>query len=96
MPLLSPAAKRARWLQLGTDEWYLDEIKNEYADPDEKGYLREDVGDYIRKTLRGYAEADFEFLGLNLPGAPDKFNQERRWKRSISRRDFYTSPIGWY
>ena len=72
MPLLSPAAKRARWLQLGTDEWYLDEIKNEYADPDEKGYLREDVGDYIRKVLRGYAEADFEFLGLHLPGAPDE------------------------
>ena len=72
MPLLSPIAKRARWLQLGTDEWYLDEIKNDYADPDEKGYEREDVGDYIRKTLRGYAEADFEFLGLHLPGAPDE------------------------
>ncbi len=44
VPLLSPAAKRARWLQLGTDEWYLDEIMNENADPDDKGYVREDVG----------------------------------------------------
>jgi len=59
-------------LQLGTDEWYLDEIKREYSDPDDKGYAREDVGDYIRKVLRGYAEADFEFLGLHLPGAPDE------------------------
>jgi hypothetical protein len=31
-------------LQLGTDEWYLDEIMNENADPDDKGYVREDVG----------------------------------------------------
>jgi len=59
-------------LQLGTDEWYLDEIKREYSDPDDKGYAREDVGDYIRKVLRGYAEADFEFLGLHLPVAPDE------------------------
>jgi hypothetical protein len=59
-------------LQLGTDEWYLDEIQKEYSDPDDKGYAREDAGDYIRKVLRGYAEADFEFLGLHLPGAPDK------------------------
>ena len=72
VPLLSPAAKRARFLQLGTDEWYLDEIKREYSDPDDKGYAREDVGDYIRKVLRGYAEADFEYLGLHLPGAPDE------------------------
>jgi hypothetical protein len=72
VPLLSPAAKRARLLQLGTDEWYLDKIKNEYADPDDNGYVREDVGDYICKVLRGYAEADFEFLGLHLPGAPDE------------------------
>ncbi len=59
MPLLSPAAKRARLLQLGTDEWYLDEIMREYSDPDDKGYAR-------------YAEADFEYLGLHLPGAPDE------------------------
>jgi hypothetical protein len=72
VPLLSPAAKRARLLQLGTDEWYLDKIKNEYAVPDDNGYVREDVGDYICKVLRGYAEADFEFLGLHLPGAPDE------------------------
>ena len=57
MPLLSSAAKRARLLQLGTDEWYFDEIKKEYSDPDDKGYVREDVGDYIRKVLRGYTEA---------------------------------------
>ncbi len=72
VPLLSSAAKRARLLKLGTDEWYLDEIKKEYADPDHKGYVREDVGDYIHKVLRGYAEADFEDLGLHLPGAPDE------------------------
>jgi hypothetical protein len=34
-------------LHLGSDEWYLDEIKKEYSDPKEKGYEREDVGDII-------------------------------------------------
>lgn len=72
MPLLSLAAKRARLLHLGSDEWYLDDIKQEYRDPSEKGYEREDVGEYIHKVLRGYAEADFEFLGKHLPGAPDE------------------------
>ncbi len=57
---------------LGSDEWYLDEIKEEYSDPDEKGYEKEDVGEYICKVLRGYAEADYEFLGKHLPGAPDE------------------------
>ncbi len=72
MPLLSSAAKRSRLLQLGTDEWYLNEIKKEYTDLDDKGYAREDSGDYIRKVLRKYTEADFEYLGLHLPGAPDE------------------------
>jgi hypothetical protein len=72
VPLLLPAAKRACLFQLGTDEWYLDEIKKEYSNPDNKGYVRKDVGDYICKVLRGYAEADFEFLGLHLPGASDE------------------------
>ncbi len=72
MPLLSSAAKRARFLHVGSDEWYLDKIKKEYADPDDKGYKREDIGDYIHKIFCGYAEADFEYLGLHLPGAPDK------------------------
>ncbi len=47
-----------------------DEFKKEYSDPKVKGYEREDVSDYICKVLRGYAEADFEFLGKHLPGAP--------------------------
>ena len=80
MPLLSSAAKRARLLKLGTNEWYLDEIKNEYADPDDKGYVRED---YIRKVLRGYTEADFEFLGLHLPRAPDEFQPRNGGGRGV-------------
>jgi hypothetical protein len=72
VPLLSLAAKCAHLLHLGSDEWYLDEIKKEYSDPNEKGYEREDIGDYIHKVLRVYAEADFDYLGLHLPGAPDK------------------------
>jgi hypothetical protein len=72
VPLLSSAAKRARLLHLGSNEWYLDEIKKEYSDPNEKGYEREDVGDYIHKVLRRYTEADFEFFGRHLPGAPDE------------------------
>jgi hypothetical protein len=72
VPLLSLSAKHARLLHLGSDDWYLDEIKKEYSDPKEKGYDREDVGDYIRKVLRGYSEADFKYLGLHLPGAPDE------------------------
>jgi hypothetical protein len=51
---------------------YLNKIKKEYNDPKVKGYKREDVGDYIRKVLRRFAEADFEFLGKHLPGAPDE------------------------
>jgi hypothetical protein len=72
VPLLALAAKCARLLHLGSNEWYLDEIKKEYNDPKEKGYEREDVGDHIHKVLRGYAEADFEFLLLHLSGAPDE------------------------
>jgi hypothetical protein len=47
VPLLLSAAKRARLLHLGSDEWYLDEIKKEYCDPKERGYKREDIGDII-------------------------------------------------
>ncbi len=72
MPLLSLAAKHAYLLHLRSDEWYLNKIKEEYRDPGKKGYAREDVGEYICKVLRGYAEADFELLGKNLPGALNK------------------------
>jgi hypothetical protein len=70
--LSATAAKRLRLLHLGSDEWYIDEIKAEYTDSKKKGYERVEIGEYICKILRGYAEADFEFLGQKLPGVPDK------------------------
>jgi hypothetical protein len=64
---MSSASKSARLLHLGSDEWYLNNIKDKYHDHNKKGYEREDVGEYFCKVLRGYAEADFEFLGKHLP-----------------------------
>lgn len=68
MPLLGSAAKRLRLLHLGSDEWYFDQIREEYL---KRSYQPEYIGDYNLKILRGYAEADFEYLGQRLPGAPD-------------------------
>ncbi len=57
---------------LGSDEWYLKEIEEEYADPERKGYQREEISLYTKRLLKGYAEADYLFLGLHLEGAPDE------------------------
>jgi hypothetical protein len=59
-------------VKLGSDEWYLKEIEEEYADPSRKGYQRQEESSYTIHTLRGYTEADFLFLGLYLEGAPDE------------------------
>ncbi len=56
----------------GSDEWYLKEIEEEYGDPEEKGYQREQQGLYITHMLRAFADSDYLFLGLNLEGAPDQ------------------------
>ncbi len=93
--MLSLAAKCAHLLHLGSDEWYLNAIKKEYSDPKEKCYNREDVGDYIRKVLRAYTEADFEFLGQHLPEHRTKFSQVPKWNLNILQQDFCTSLIGW-
>lgn len=71
----SKAAKRARLLHLGSDEWYLDEIKLEYRDPTKKGYQREYISEETRRVLRAYAEADFDFLGKNLSGVSNEIQQ---------------------
>ena len=68
MPLLGSAAKHLRLLHLWSDEWYLDQIRERYLKKDSQP---EDIGDYNLKVLRGYSEADFEFIGQRLPGAPD-------------------------
>ncbi len=68
MPLLGSAAKCHRLLHLGSDEWYFDQIREEYL---KRAYQPEDIGDYNLKILRGYAEAHFELLGQRLPEAPD-------------------------
>ncbi len=67
MPLLGSAAKLLRLLHLGSDEWYLDQIRERYLKKDSQP---EDIGDYDLKVLHGYSEADFEFIGQRLPGVP--------------------------
>ena len=57
---------------MGTDQWYLDEIKGDYQNPRYKGYDRVDIGAYNLKVLGIYPEADFEYLGQQLQGAPDE------------------------
>jgi hypothetical protein len=52
-------------LHLRSDSWYLNKIKEKCHDPSKKEYTREDIGEYIFKVLRGYSEADLEFLGKN-------------------------------
>ena len=54
MPLLGSATKRLRWLHLGLDELYIDQIREEYL---KEAYQPEYIGDYNLKILRGYAEA---------------------------------------
>jgi hypothetical protein len=62
-------------VKLGSDKWYLKEIEEEYADPSRRGYQRQEESSYTIHTLRGYAEADYLFLGLCLKGAPDEDNR---------------------
>jgi hypothetical protein len=62
-------------VKLGSDEWYLKEIEEEYADPSRKGYQHQEESPYTIHTLRGYAEADYLYLGLYLEGAPDESNK---------------------
>jgi hypothetical protein len=59
-------------VNLGSDEWYLEEIEEEYA---RKGYQNQGVSSYTIYTLRGYAEADYIYMGLCVKGAPDKDNR---------------------
>ena len=59
-------------VELGSDEWYLKEIEEEYADSKRKGYKREEPSLYTSRVLRAYAEADYFLLGLHLEGAPDE------------------------
>ena len=59
-------------VELGSDEWYLKEIEEAYADPKRKGYQREEQSLYTSRILRAYAEADYFLLGLHLEGAPDE------------------------
>lgn len=56
---------------MGSDEWYLKEIEEAYADPKRKGYQREELSLYTTRILRSYAETDYFYLGLHLEGAPD-------------------------
>ncbi len=92
VPLLSLAAKGACLLHLGSDDWYLNKIKEEYHDPSKKGYAREGIEEYLCKVLRGYAEADCEFLGQHLPGAPDEIQPGTEVEPGYI---FITSLIGW-
>jgi hypothetical protein len=39
--------------ELGSDEWYLKEIKEAYADPRKKGYQREEISLYTKRVLKG-------------------------------------------
>ncbi len=66
------AAKRLKTEPLGTDQWYLDEIKEDYQNPRYKGYDRVDIGACNLKVLGIYPEADFEYLGQQLQDAPDE------------------------
>jgi len=59
-------------VKLGSDEWYLKEIEEENA---RKGYQNQGESSYTIYTLRGYAEADYIYLGLYLKGAPDEDNR---------------------
>ncbi len=45
------AAKHLESKPLGTDQWYLDEIKEDYQNPWYKGYDRVDIGAYNLKVL---------------------------------------------
>ncbi len=47
---------------LGTDQWYLDKIKEDYQNPRYKGYDRVNIGYYNLNVLGFYPEADFEYL----------------------------------
>ncbi len=62
-------------VKLGSDEWYLKEIEEEYAYPSRKGYQHQEESSYTIYTLRGYAEADYIYLGLCSKGAPDESNK---------------------
>ncbi len=55
------AAKRLKSEPLGFDQWYLDEIKEDYQNLRYKGYDRVDIGAYNLKVLGSYPEADFEY-----------------------------------
>ncbi len=57
-------------VELGSDEWYLKEIDDAYADPKRKGYQHQEQSVYTTCILRAYAEADYFLLGLHLEGVP--------------------------
>jgi hypothetical protein len=81
-------------VKLGSDEWYLKEIEEEYA---RKGYQNQEESSYTIYTLRGYAEADYIYLGLCLKGAPDEDNRgdpERGILTLFILQDSTTNHIG--
>ena len=55
----------------GTDEWYLWDINESWQDPTRKGYERVTESPYVIRTWKGYAEADYIYLGSGEVGAPD-------------------------
>jgi hypothetical protein len=73
---------------LGTDEWYLEDIREDYHNPRYKGYERVDIGYYNLKVLGIYPEVDFEYLGQQLQGAPD----ERQPGFAVDKESGYIPP----
>ncbi len=94
--LLEAVVQRLHTPSPGTDERYLTENIQAYADPREKGYKRAVFSAYQVRNFCCGAEADYDLIGKRLEGASDEnLSEEANYRptKIISQNSEYCLQV---